>query len=210
MCGEAPTDTTEWMDNLWHWLKHSATWPENLHPLFEARYLQCPPFKTSHMDQKVSSSLLPVTPPSMPKRAQKYITSLFSSCVFSSRTLSALNDNETWNMKKGQAIIAILKKHFFKTEKTSFSRTSWLVCVCVSVKSYINFSKKLTATWKINDLKFDLNNPAILKIKTIFARMSWLVCVNIKLYINFTKKLTATLKINDLKFDLYNPAISKI
>lgn len=56
--------------------------------------LQCPPFKMSHMDQKVSTSLLPVTP-SLSTRAQKYITSpaVFSRIV-SSNTFSAFKDNE--------------------------------------------------------------------------------------------------------------------
>lgn len=48
------------------------------------------------MDQKVSASLLPESPLSMPKCAQKYITSpLVSSLIFSSKTCSALVDNET-------------------------------------------------------------------------------------------------------------------
>lgn len=57
-------------------------------------YLQCPPFKMSHIDQKVSTSLLPVAP-FMFKRTQKYITSpLVLSCIVSSKTFSAFKDSE--------------------------------------------------------------------------------------------------------------------
>lgn len=59
-------------------------------------HLQFPPFMMSHMDQKVSTSLLPVSPLSISKRAQKYIvSSLVFSCIVSSRAFSALADNET-------------------------------------------------------------------------------------------------------------------
>lgn len=69
--------------------------------IFTTIYLQCPPFRMSHMDQKVSTSLLfLVNPPSMSRCAQKYITSPSVSCTVSSRTFSALMDNETYFQEK--------------------------------------------------------------------------------------------------------------
>lgn len=64
--------------------------------IFHKTYLQWPPFKMSHADQKVSASLLPVIPPFMFKRPQKYITSpSLLSCIASSKTFSAFLDKET-------------------------------------------------------------------------------------------------------------------
>lgn len=79
--------------------------------------LQCPPFKMSHMDQKVSTSLLPVTP-SLSTRAQKYITSpaVFSRIV-SSNTFSAFKDNEACFKKWDWAIMAITKKLIMNFKK---------------------------------------------------------------------------------------------
>lgn len=74
-------------------------------------YLQPPPFKMSHMDQNVRMSLLPPMPPSMSKRAQKYITSPFSSpCTDSSNTFSAFGDNETWQRNDAQFVIQRTQK----------------------------------------------------------------------------------------------------
>jgi hypothetical protein len=69
--------------------------------MFHIIYLQFPPFKISHIDQKVSALLLPMAPRSKSRRPQKYITSpLKLSCIVSSKTPSASADNATCFAKR--------------------------------------------------------------------------------------------------------------
>lgn len=92
--------------------------------MFHIIYLQFPPFKISHIDQKVSALLLPMAPPSRSKRPQKYITSpLAFSCIVSSKTLSASTDNATCFSKMTQIKQHRCNKGKNETEmKTKFSQ----------------------------------------------------------------------------------------